>query len=177
MPGARCTHGPRAAKKHAAEPQVQPKQPAFPAQWFYGLYAISPVTGLFCHRHFASSCEAWRQRRGARTTRLHRPRSHHSSVDGPRPSHPRLTCRDDRACAPLVEAGWRKETPDLGESGSGIFFRAGLDDPNQLESLMEIRTDGHRHALPGDAAGKAADPVSQQEKKQGSFSLIPRRRT
>src|SRR5215471_14826982 len=53
MPGARCTHGPRAAKKHAAEPQVQPKQPAFPAQWFYGLYVISPVTGLFCHRRFA----------------------------------------------------------------------------------------------------------------------------
>src|SRR5215467_15023198 len=30
-------------KKHAAEPQVQPKQPAFPAQWFYGLYVISSV--------------------------------------------------------------------------------------------------------------------------------------
>ena len=43
MPGARCTHGPRAIKKHAAEPQVQPKQPAFPAQWFYGLYVISSV--------------------------------------------------------------------------------------------------------------------------------------
>jgi hypothetical protein len=34
MPGAGCTHGPRATKKHAAEPQVQPEQPAFPAQWF-----------------------------------------------------------------------------------------------------------------------------------------------
>jgi hypothetical protein len=30
--------------------QVQPEQPAFPAQWFYGLYVISPVTGLCCHR-------------------------------------------------------------------------------------------------------------------------------
>jgi hypothetical protein len=45
------THGPRATKKHAAEPQVQPEQPAFPARWFYGLYVISPVTGLSCHRH------------------------------------------------------------------------------------------------------------------------------
>ncbi len=53
MPGAGCTHGPRATKKHAAEPQVQPEQPAFPAQWFYGLYVISPVTGLSCHRRFA----------------------------------------------------------------------------------------------------------------------------
>ena len=43
MPGAGCTHGPRAAKKHAAEPQVQPEQPAFPAQWCYGLYVVSPV--------------------------------------------------------------------------------------------------------------------------------------
>jgi hypothetical protein len=38
-------------EKHAAEPQVQPEHPAFPAQWFYGLYVVSPVTGLFCHRH------------------------------------------------------------------------------------------------------------------------------
>src|ERR1700748_2170960 len=57
MPGAGCTHGPRATKKHAAEPQVQPEQPAFPAQWFYGLYVISPVTGLCCHRRFASSAK------------------------------------------------------------------------------------------------------------------------
>jgi hypothetical protein len=43
MPGAGCTHGPRAIKKHAAEPQVQPEQPAFPARWCYGLYVVSPV--------------------------------------------------------------------------------------------------------------------------------------
>src|SRR6201990_1720329 len=49
-PGARRTHGPRATKKHAAEPQVRAEQPAFPAQWFYGLYALSPVTRLCCHR-------------------------------------------------------------------------------------------------------------------------------
>jgi hypothetical protein len=27
--------------------QVKRKHPAFPAQWLYGLYALSPVTGLF----------------------------------------------------------------------------------------------------------------------------------
>jgi len=32
--------------------------PAFPAQWFYGLYVISPVTGLYCHRRLASSRKA-----------------------------------------------------------------------------------------------------------------------
>jgi hypothetical protein len=37
-------------KKHAAEPQVRAEQPAFPAQWCYGLYVLSPVTRLRCHR-------------------------------------------------------------------------------------------------------------------------------
>src|SRR5882724_12536585 len=32
------------------EPQVRTEQPAFPAQWVYGLYVISPVTRLCCHR-------------------------------------------------------------------------------------------------------------------------------
>jgi len=32
---------------------------------------LSPVTGLFCHRHSREVCPgAWRQRRGARTTRF-----------------------------------------------------------------------------------------------------------
>jgi hypothetical protein len=38
------------SKKHAAEPQVRTEQPAFPAQWCSGLYVISPVTRLCCHR-------------------------------------------------------------------------------------------------------------------------------
>jgi len=50
-PGARMHPWSACRKKHAAEPQVQADQPAFPAQWFYGLYVISPVTGLSCHRH------------------------------------------------------------------------------------------------------------------------------
>jgi hypothetical protein len=36
-PGADCTHGSRAKKSTGVGPQVQPDQPAFPAQWFYGL--------------------------------------------------------------------------------------------------------------------------------------------
>ena len=55
-PGAHRTRGPRATKKHAAEPQVQADHPAFPAQWFYGLYVISPGTGLFCPRHLRGNC-------------------------------------------------------------------------------------------------------------------------
>jgi hypothetical protein len=33
--------------------KVQPEQPASPARWFYGLYVLFPVTGLYCHRRFA----------------------------------------------------------------------------------------------------------------------------
>src|SRR4051812_9486821 len=44
-PGADRTHGPRATRKHAAEPQVRAEHPAFPARRRYGLYVISPGTG------------------------------------------------------------------------------------------------------------------------------------
>src|SRR6202008_1920463 len=47
--------------------------PAFPAQWLYGLYVLSPVSGLYCHRCRArTGGPDRRQGRGARTTRLRR---------------------------------------------------------------------------------------------------------
>jgi hypothetical protein len=43
-------------------------------------FALSPVTGLFCHRHWQSLlCQLERQRRGVRTTRLRRPLQRRSS--------------------------------------------------------------------------------------------------
>jgi hypothetical protein len=39
-------------KKHAAEPQVQPRIPGLPcAMVFTVSFVLFPVTGLFCHRH------------------------------------------------------------------------------------------------------------------------------
>jgi hypothetical protein len=32
--------------------------PAFPAQWFTAYFALSPVTGLSCHRHLRSLAQA-----------------------------------------------------------------------------------------------------------------------
>src|ERR1700760_2602454 len=67
------THGPRAEKKHAAEPQVRAEHPAFPAQWLYGLYVISPGTGSLAPVARALVApQAWHQHRDARTTRLRR---------------------------------------------------------------------------------------------------------
>jgi len=76
--------------------------PAFPAQWSYGLYVLSPVSGLCCHRcrtchragridarvaapgphDFAVRCERFRLASKARLTPQ-------------RPSPPAPTCRDD----------------------------------------------------------------------------------
>ena len=47
MPDAQPHPWPACNKKSRRQsPQVQPGQPAFPARWFYGLYVISPVSGL-----------------------------------------------------------------------------------------------------------------------------------
>ena len=56
MPDAGRTRKPCVQKEmhfaHASK-TGQPKQPALPAQWCYGLYAPSPVSGLFSHRRLA----------------------------------------------------------------------------------------------------------------------------
>ena len=79
-------------------------RPAFPAQWCYGLYVISPVTRLCCHRH-QHDAKHHRQLNAS----LGAPGPHdfavrgqrHSSDDMPRPSHPAPNVRDDRE-APLM---------------------------------------------------------------------------
>jgi hypothetical protein len=38
------------SKKAHALVRSHRNHPAFPTQWFYGLYVLSPATGLFCHR-------------------------------------------------------------------------------------------------------------------------------
>ena len=53
-PGARCTRGlvcKHAQKKRTRAYRFSGGNPAFPAQWFTAYSALSPVTGLSCHRH------------------------------------------------------------------------------------------------------------------------------
>jgi hypothetical protein len=54
MPGARRTRSLVCAWEvkyaHEYSQRVRRDHPAFPTQWFYGLYVISPVIGLVCHR-------------------------------------------------------------------------------------------------------------------------------
>src|SRR5215475_11911586 len=52
------THGPRATKKHAAEPQVQPDTSGLPCAMVLRLIRDLPgETGLCCHRRPASSAK------------------------------------------------------------------------------------------------------------------------
>src|SRR5450755_1620198 len=57
MPGAQCTRSLVCAGvvkyAHQYSQRRHRKHPAFPTQWFYGLYVISPGIGLFCPRHLA----------------------------------------------------------------------------------------------------------------------------
>jgi hypothetical protein len=62
----------------------------------------------------------------------------------PRPSQPALNVRDD-AYAPPIEAGCAGIAIELMQKGSGIFPRAGLDHPNQIERAREI--DFFAHAI------------------------------
>src|SRR3954452_16339542 len=51
-PGACCTRGlacQMRKQKRTRAYRFSGGNPAFPAQWFYGLYALSQVTGLVCH--------------------------------------------------------------------------------------------------------------------------------
>src|SRR5690242_12678533 len=69
-----ATHGPRAVKKHGEGTTGSAESSGIPCAMGYGLYVISPGTGLVCPRHRADVISTtWHQRRGVRTTRLHRP--------------------------------------------------------------------------------------------------------
>src|SRR5260221_6790851 len=108
-------------KKHAAEPQVQADHPAFPAQWFYGLYVISPVTGLFCHRHLrvvSRKLSASVGAPGPHDFAVRRNVARLVDTAASIASHPHV--RDD-AYAPLAEAGPRKKLPNEGSMKTHYF--------------------------------------------------------
>ena len=56
MPGAGRPHGPPAEKNAGGRYHRFSRDiPAFPARWCYGLYVISPVNGLSCHRRLRNA--------------------------------------------------------------------------------------------------------------------------
>jgi hypothetical protein len=113
------------------------KHPAFPTQWFYGLYVISPGTGLSCPRHFSGNCF---------------PRKLSASVGAPGPHafavrFKRRSSRDTKASTASHPAFVTARTPLLSRRDGAentqflIFGKRNIcawrtDNPNQLESLQ-----------------------------------------
>ena len=91
--------------------------PAFPAQWFYGLYnALSPVTGLSCHRRLADTSARLDASVGASGPRDFAVRVSHvrlpSWPDLSRPSTPFLR-ETARTWMPGTRPGMTKWSPTL----------------------------------------------------------------
>ena len=90
-PGADCTRGPRATKSTGVGPQVNRSNAGFPCAVVYGLFRALPGDRAFLPPSPAGNASRGleRQHRGARTTRLRRPRYRAFVVRRhPRPPHP-----------------------------------------------------------------------------------------
>src|SRR3954468_4045614 len=98
---------------HGQRLQVPPRHPGFPHAMFDGLYVLSPVSGVDCHRCLRDILPQNRRHgRGARTTRLRRTlrtfrlaRIH--APDAAASIASRATFRDDRATSLLAARGVR----------------------------------------------------------------------
>jgi len=92
-PARRSTRASRDAAAHGQRTTGEADHADFPRAMVYGLYVLSPVSGVCCHRcQTRTGGPDRRHGRGARTTRLRRPRADVSPVlppdASPRPSHP-----------------------------------------------------------------------------------------
>ena len=117
-----------AQKKAHTSIQVQRRQSGFPCAVVYGLLRALPGDRAFLPPSLRNvSCKAWRQHRGARTTRLRRPPHARSSVAHSASTASHRNVRDDRE-PPLIRVRRARPTPDLPDALSGIFFARGLDD-------------------------------------------------
>jgi hypothetical protein len=98
------------------------RQPAFPAQWFYGLYVISPVTRLCCHRRLASSAKlsANLGAPGPHDFAVHKSRVRLSRALASTASHRNV--RDDRD-PPLIRRETREVKPLICPTAQALLVR------------------------------------------------------
>src|SRR5213075_1681376 len=136
-----------------------------PRNGFTAYFALSPVTTLFdtvaCASYRRLDANDW----GVRTTRLRRPRQHHSSraLPASTASRPAFVTTRDRPS--VGRDGWRYAA-DLGQARNEIFLQKGLDKPfrktrsdlpdgqNQLGCPVDPATQsGHGASLAAREAG------------------------
>ena len=98
-------------------------------------FALSPVTGLVCHRRQWSYLHQLDASVGASgphdfAVRVQR----HSSFDMPRPPHPVPYVRDDRETPLCVGRDSEKYAGDLGQKRIEEFLQRGLDTPSNRQA-------------------------------------------
>jgi hypothetical protein len=104
-PGACRTHGPRATKSTRQNHRYSRSNRPSLREWFYGLYVISPVTRLCCHRCFTFIPQSVAPALGRQDHTTSPSASCRSSRDMPRPSHPAPNVRDDRDAPLFIGCG------------------------------------------------------------------------
>ena len=125
-PVRRSTRASRVPKHTGKDYRYSRDIPAFPAQWLYGLYVLSPVSGVCCHRclrdtsrkidatvaapgphDFAVRCRrfVWRE----------------APPDATASIATRATFRDDREASLMAARAERTSASDLPDGASEIF--------------------------------------------------------
>src|SRR5439155_21850455 len=97
-------------------PQVRRNTPAFPAQWFTAYSALSPATGLFCHRRLQVATRRLDASVGASGPHGFAVRLRHRSSCEAKASTASRPTFVTMANAPLIEAGRAEDGADLGSS-------------------------------------------------------------
>jgi hypothetical protein len=141
MPDAGRTHGPPAKQKAGGNHhKVQPKQPAFPARWFYGLWRAHPGDRAFLPPSFAAFVTPANlvSASGGRTTRFCRPQRPPSSEAASASIAHRLTYRDDRVACLCIEAGWREKIRNLRKTEVEYFARQDWTVESALNRLAKF---------------------------------------
>jgi hypothetical protein len=132
-------------KKQAAVTTGSAKTPGIPcAMVLTASFALSPGTGLSCpcHQrdHLADLASASGGQDHATSSSASAPfvRAKNSRAPPTRPSHPRLTRRDDRDTSLFIEAGWREISMFFRKTEEKFFARE-PDSPINVESAHEFR--------------------------------------
>jgi hypothetical protein len=136
-PAASCAKGSKAHELVTTDP---PEHPAFPhAMVLTVSFALSPVTGLSCHRRLADNSAKLDASVGASGPHDFSVRKlAHSSARRLRPPHPAPYVRDDRETPLCVGRDGGICKSDLGQARKEIFLQRGLDSRMAKEPVGQI---------------------------------------
>jgi hypothetical protein len=162
MPDAGRTHGPPAKKMQAAGTTGSAETTGIPRATVLTLISCSPrCTGLVGHR-----CPRDAKHHHGRDTSVGVSGPHDFTSAGPRsshapkrPSHPRLTCRDDRAQHPSARGGMGGVCARLPKNERKIFFAEGLDSTDGLERMDENNPCAHVIPRPDQRADRQGERI------------------